>query len=355
MRRELRTAKIRILFILLFLLPGTLVHAEHGLTASQTRAMWGQYKISCIQQDGRVIDRQQQGISHSEGQGYGLLLAVLYDDRAMFDAIWRWTDDNLRARKDNLLPWAWGKRHNGQWGVIDYNNATDGDVLVAFALIRAAARWDVPEYRRQGVRLIEGMRSHLATTYQGRSYLLPSYYGFQNDEELVLNPSYQIFAAYRLFSQVDDKRFWDAILRDSFFLVGAATLGKKKLPADWVALNRKGIAPWGERAPFFGYEAIRVVLYLSWEKKPAFPEGLQELFAEFEKKGHLPATIDLLKDNASAEEASAGFYAVCARAAGKMGYEKLSRRLWAKSLEKAATEKEPYYSTSLLLLALSDV
>jgi len=339
----------------LFLLSVAVVHAQHGLTLSQTRELWGQYKTSCIQQDGRVIDWQQSGISHSEGQGYGLLLAVLYDDRTMFDTIWRWTDNNLRARKDNLLPWSWGKRSNGQWGIIDYNNATDGDILVAFALVRAAERWNVPDYRRQGVKLIEAIRSNLATTHQGRSYLLPSHYGFQNGTELVLNPSYQIFAAYRLFAQVDNKEFWDKIYRDSMFLTSSATFGKMKLPADWVALNKKGIAPWKERSPLFGYEAIRVMLYLSWERKPVFPEGLKELFVLYQHKGYLPATIDLLKQKVSSEEASGGFYAVCARAAEKMGNKKLSGQLWTKALKMAATEKNQYYSSSLLLMALPDV
>ncbi len=352
MRRTLQTAKV---FILLFLLWVAVAHAQEGPTSSRIEALWGQYKTAFIQQDGRVIDWQQKGISHSESQGYGLLLAVLCDDRKMFDTVWRWTDNNLQARKDYLLPWAWGKRHNGQWGIIDYNNATDGDVLVAFALIRAAARWDVPDYRRQGLKLVGAIRSHLATTYLGRTYLLPSYYGFQRDGELVLNPSYQVFAAYRQFAQVDDSEFWNRICRDSLFLSGAAAFGKMKLPADWVVLNRKGIAPWKERAPLFGYEAIRVILYLSWEKKPVFPEGLKGLFALYRQKGHLPATVDLVKDKTSPEEASAGFYAVCARAAARMGDMNLSRQLWTRALEKAATEKEQYYSTSLLLLAMHDV
>lgn len=351
MRPPLLIAKV---FLLLCLLSATVAHAQHGLNSSQIHQLWEQFKTVHIQHDGRVIDRQQKGISHSEGQGYGMLLAVLNDDRMMFDTIWRWTDNNLHARKDNLLPWAWGKRYNGQWGIIDYNNATDGDLLVAFALIRAASRWDAPDYRRQALKLIEAVRSHLSMTYQGRSYLLPSYYGFQKDTELVLNPSYQIFAAYRLFAQFDNKEFWDRIYRDSLSLVSTASFGKMELPPDWVALKKQAIAPWEERAPLFGYEAVRVMLYLSWEKRAAFPEGLKGLFALYEKNGHLPATIDLIKHEVSSEEASAGFYAVCARAAGKMGNKDLGRQLWKRALEKAATEKEHYYSMTLLLLALND-
>ena len=340
--------------LLLVLLTATGAHAGHGLDATRISRMWEQYKTAFIQQDGRVIDREQNGISHSESQGYGLLLAVLHNDREMFERIRRWTEHNLQARKDGLLPWAWGKRHNGQWGIIDYNNATDGDLLVAFALIKGAAKWQMPEYHRQGLKLVEALRSQLTVSWQDRSYLLPAYYGFQKDGQLVLNPSYQIFAAYRLFAKVDDRVFWDRIHRDSLALTAAATFGTMQLPADWVALNSTGVVPWEGGEPLFGYEAIRVLLYLTWERKPLFPAGLQELFTVYQLQGRLPATINLLKQEFSAEEASAGFYAVCGRAAMKTGNSELGRQLWHKALDKAALEHDRYYSMSLLLLALHD-
>ena len=340
------------IIILLLVLSGTAIHARQSSSAAQTNHLWEQYKATFIQSDGRVIDRQQRGFSHSESQGYGLLLSVLCNDRTMFDTILRWTNNNLQARKDNLLPWAWGKRHNGQWGIIDYNNATDGDVLVAFALIKAATRWNVPAYQAQGVKLVEAVRGYLSEEFDGRSYLLPAYYGFQKDNELVINLSYQVFAAYRLFALVDDKAFWDKIYRDSLYLSGRAVFGTMKLPSDWVVLHKTEIALWKERAPLFGNEAIRTMLYLSWEEKPEFPEGLMKLFTLYQQKGYLPAHIDLIKNEASTEEASAGFYAVYARAAEKSGQNSLSQKLWAKALEKAVNENELYYSMSLLLLAL---
>jgi len=40
------------------------------------------------------------GISHSEGQGYGMLLAVAADDRPTFDLLWGWTRAQLMLRND---------------------------------------------------------------------------------------------------------------------------------------------------------------------------------------------------------------------------------------------------------------
>ena len=229
---RLQLQAVRFVILLLLLLSTTPAHAGHGVGASETRQLWEEYKSAFIQSDGRVIDLQQQGLSHSEGQGYGMLLAVVNNDRATFDNILGWTRNNLQGRKDNLLPWSWGKRSNGQWGIVDYNNATDGDVLVAFALHSGAKKWNAPEYGRQALKLIEAIRHNLQTTYQNRLYLLPSYYGFQKDGELVLNPSYQIFAAYRAFALVDNKAFWESIYRDSLHLVDMANSGTIKLPAD---------------------------------------------------------------------------------------------------------------------------
>ena len=38
---------------------------------------WAAYRDRFVLADGRVVDDGNGGISHSEGQGYGLLLAVL--------------------------------------------------------------------------------------------------------------------------------------------------------------------------------------------------------------------------------------------------------------------------------------
>lgn len=322
------------------------------LSPARVNALWAGFKSGFIQNDGRVIDKNQSGISHSESQGYGMLICVLMNDKGTFDTIWRWTQDNLQSRKDNLFPWSWGKRHNGQWGVIDFNNATDGDILIAYALVKAATKWNVPAYKTGGLRIIEGIRSNLFVQYDGKSFLLPAYYGFQQDNGLVLNPSYLIFSAYRLFSEIEDKAFWNNIYRDSLYLIGKGTFGKWKLPPDWVVLRKSGIAIWEEKAPMFGYESIRTILYLSWEKSPVFPEGLNDLLKFHEKNGYLPVTVDLQKNLASLEEAPAGFYAIYARAAEKIGRKELSRQLWKKALEKAEYEKDSYYSMSLLLLAL---
>ena len=88
----------------------------YGFTPSVTaEPLWQYFKDQFISDDGRVIDTQQQQISHSEGQGYGMLLAVKFNDQATFKKLWRWSQDNLQIRKDRLFAWKFGRHESGQW------------------------------------------------------------------------------------------------------------------------------------------------------------------------------------------------------------------------------------------------
>ena len=70
----------------------------------------------------------------SEGIGYGLLLSVYNNDKATFDGIWKFAKRNLNQY--GLMPWLYDSSSN----VVDANNATDGDMDAALALIVANKR-----------------------------------------------------------------------------------------------------------------------------------------------------------------------------------------------------------------------
>src|SRR4051812_32573749 len=91
--------------------------------------LWPIFKSRFVLPSGRVVDTGNEGVSHSEGQGYGMLFAEANNDRACFEQLWRWTKRNLQVRPDRLLSWRW--RPVGTSGVADDpNNASDGDLLV---------------------------------------------------------------------------------------------------------------------------------------------------------------------------------------------------------------------------------
>jgi endoglucanase len=324
-----------------------------AVAQAQDPALWEQYKKTFFSGDARVIDYRQGHASTSESQGYGMLLATSYDDRKAFENLWHWTRSNLSVRNDNLLAWLWGKRANGNWEAIDLNNATDGDVLVAFALLRASRRWDHEKYKHGALRIIRALREKMAVTVRGKTVLLPAYYGFGEKEGIVLNPSYMIFPAYRMFSEVDDGEFWKKVYRDSLEISLEACFGARCLPADWIRVTEDGMAPAEQWPPRFGYDAIRTLLHLSWERKP-LPRGVGTALEAYRKYGYIPLWFDLKNWETSKEPALAGFYAIYSLAAEEAGDHKTSDRLLKEAKQSLLDEEKDYYSFSLYLLATID-
>jgi endoglucanase len=325
-----------------------LVPAER-LSAEATD--WAAYQRAFVAADGRVRDPNQNAISHSEGQGYGLLLAWMNDDRPAFDRILKWTADNLQVRRDSLLAWSWGRRPNGAWNVIDYNNASDGDILVAFALLKAARRWDHPPYREAGQRIVRDLRTHLGLSVDGLHLIAPAYFGFNSENGHSFNSGYLVLPAFDEFGKVDDEAFWKRVLTGSRHLLDQSVFSRLKLPADWVVLEKGRTRIDRTRSPFFGYEAIRVPLYLAWhgdrQRLAAFWDYLQFV----ESAGYLPQRVNLIDETVSADEAPAGFYAVMGLCAERIGRQPLAGHLLQKAAVKVAREPEDYFSNTLYLLA----
>ncbi len=314
---------------------------------------WNDYKANFISNDGRVIDYYQGKISHSEGQGYGLILAVLNSDRAAFDKIWGWTRDNLQVRKtDKLFCWSWGRRTNGKWQVIDYNNATDGDILIGWALYLAWEKWKEPRFKQSAREIISAIRTELTVSEQGKLFLLPGYYGFHDQDKIVINPSYLILKAFEDFSKCDSPPFWKTVAQSSKEFFKGLQFGQWSLPSDWAFFDRKAksFLPF-KRGPCFSFDAWRLFLYGAWVKEPALSKGFQYLFEYFEKNSYLPESVDLKRDRVSLKSASAGVYAALASYAQALGRKKAARKLFEVADSKVVHQGRDYFSASLYLLS----
>ena len=336
---------------MLFSITGACFVLMLSLTArAEALPSWERYKALFVAQDGRVIDYGQGQVTTSEGQGYGMLLSVYHDDRKTFDSIWTWSRSNLGVRKDSLMAWLWGRRPNNTWEVMDYNNATDGDTLIALALLKAAGRWHHDEYRQEAKLILRSIREKLSVSRSGRTYLLPGYFGFTDEDSVTLNPSYLIFPAYRLFAEVDDKAFWDRLHGDSLDLLKKASFGENRLPPDWLRLKGDIVEIDEQRSTRFGYDAVRVFLHLSWEKG-IMPGGLGHVLEIYRKKGYIPRWVDLKGGDISTNSAHAGIYAIYGLAARKAGDQKVSQDLLKEAATRLEDEGRDYYSYSLFLLS----
>jgi hypothetical protein len=59
--------------------------------------LWNAYATRFIDEQGRVIDPQGGNRTTSEGQSYALFFALADNDRARFDQVLKWTQNNLAA------------------------------------------------------------------------------------------------------------------------------------------------------------------------------------------------------------------------------------------------------------------
>jgi endoglucanase len=319
--------------------------------------LWERYKKTFITADGRVVDFAQGEASHSEGQGYSMLLAADYGDRDTFDKLWSWTGRNLAVRADGLLAWRWGRRLTGAWGVIDYNNATDGDLLVALALAKAGAKWNDPALTKSGLALARAVREQVLIPWVGRSYLLPGHFGFDFNGGFTLNPSYMVLPAFRLFANLDEggKKTWEKIHADAMYLISKSSFGRMQVPADWVVVDAEGqIRLHGDKSPYSGKEAVRVFLYVSFEKAPVFPPGLDAILSFYETQGYIPLQVNLAENEVALAKAPGGYYAVYAKASAAKGKDALAKKLFKAGREALDQEAKNYYSMVLYLLATSE-
>lgn len=95
-----------------------LLLAAFSVQAACTWPAWEQFKKDYISQEGRVIDPSDaRKITTSEGQSYGMFSALAANDRAAFDNILDWTQNNLAqgSLKERLPAWLWGKKENSKW------------------------------------------------------------------------------------------------------------------------------------------------------------------------------------------------------------------------------------------------
>ena len=311
---------------------------------------WSDFKDTFISPDGRVIDYCQKQISHSEGQAYGMLLAVVNNDQELFEKLWSWSKKNLQVRgNDNLLCWSWGRRPNGQWQVLEYNNASDGDLLSTFALLLAAEKWGKKEYHEEATKIAKSLVNDLLLRRDGRWFLLPGYRGFVHKDQLDLNPSYLIFSAFKKCSALEGP--WTELIQDSRRLLKKSLFSPLKLPADWVRYESGVVQLHPERGERFGYDAIRVPLYLAWEGMLKELPKWNNVLTLVDTLGYVPKYFDLKNVSVALDPAEAGFYAVFARTAFELGREKLGRQLMDEARKKLTSEPKNYYSHALFLLA----
>jgi endoglucanase len=268
---------------------------------------WEMFKQGFVEPDGRVVDTGQGRISHSEGQGFGMLFAVHYGDRAAFDSLWQWTQRSLQVRDDALLAWRWERER----GVTDRNNAADGDLLVAWALLRAADQWNQPDYAAAGKRIAQDIRGRLMRRVSHGLVLLPGMEGFEKPDGMTINLSYWVFPALPRLARADPAPEWEELARSGVKILGYSYFGRWRLPPDWLKLGER-VTPGGPSPERFGYDAMRIPVYLLWSRRDsdALMKPYRDFWGHFEGVRGLPAFTNLKDDSVDSNDAPQGVRAI---------------------------------------------
>ncbi|HPY39104.1 MAG TPA: glycosyl hydrolase family 8, partial [Thiolinea sp.] len=308
-------------------------------------ANWDEFQQQFITQDGRITDTGNSGISHTEGQGLAMLLSVQYNDQTTFDRIWYWTKSNLQVREDKLFAWSWSPSE----GVKDFNNASDGDLFIAWALSRAYSKWKSPEYLAASIEISQAIRGKLLRKTNRGIVITPGLVGFDSPEGQVINLSYWVFPAIDDLNAVDPSPQWSELKSSGTQLIKSARFGKWHLPPDWLLIGN-AVSPTKNNQ--FRYDAVRIPLYLIWGKvaNKELMKPFKDFWGSFKETEFLPSWTNLDNNTVGAYNASAGFHNIAKLA---LAYPQIETLELAKP-----SPSENYYSYMLTLftqLALDDL
>lgn len=254
-----KASALSLLFITSLLVP-TFARSE---AACSSWPLWQQFKTLYVSNDGRVIDAGTDArITTSEGQAYAMMFALAANDRAAFNTLLNWTENNLaQGHLDRNLPaWQWGHATDGQWRVLDNNAASDADVWLTFALSEAGRLWREPRYTQLGSTLSEHiLREEAMWAPKLGLTLLPAPRGFVEDSTWRFNASYLPLQVLRYLGATHDK-LWNDIADSSLRIIQAST--PRGFTSDWIEYRSDlGFITDRTTQGVGSYDAIRVYLW----------------------------------------------------------------------------------------------
>lgn len=223
---------------------------------------WQKFKAELVTDQGAVVHTDKNDVV-SEGQSYGMMLAVQNDDQATFDKIWHWTKTNLQPNQPQGL-FAWRAKLDGT--VLDSAYAPDAEEMIAIALFFAAHRWgdkDKPfNYSTQAREILNKM---LKQRNPSEAPITPdNYIRFTAGSDNWFNPSYFMPAFYRLFAVYTGERRWSGVAENTYVLIDKCLkeeYGNVQNGLVPDSCNKAGkLISWGRN---FFYDAMRVPYFIA--------------------------------------------------------------------------------------------
>ncbi len=239
--------------------------------ATQTWPLWKNYTERFVQKDGRMLGSSMDpDQSSSEGQSYGMFFALVANDQATFDQLWRWTKDNMAGANiaQNLPGWLWGKTPDGKWGVIDKNSASDADLWFAYALLEADRLWHKPAYGTDAQLILNNVEKTLIRNIPGLGKMvLPGPVGYEHPDQLWrFNASYMPLPLMRRFTRETPSSPWKEVAESTAKMFADKKMNPLGFVPDWIGYRatdvNKGMFVVDKFTNALGsYDAIRTYLW----------------------------------------------------------------------------------------------
>ncbi|WP_273859505.1 cellulose synthase complex periplasmic endoglucanase BcsZ [Photobacterium sp. GSS17] len=291
------------------------VLASQELANSCDWPQWEHFK-SVYMKQGRVIDGSDARlITTSEGQSYALFFALVANDKQAFSDVLDWTQTHLSGGDltARLPAWLWGRKPDGQFGVLDANPASDSDLWIAYSLAEAGRIWDNYYYQSLAYLLSSRILREETITLDGiGTVLLPAPEGFaQGNGEFRINPSYQPLQLVARMHSLYPQPEWASLYQSSTAML------MKTMPAgfspDWARLKGGQYSADAETGPVGSYNAIRTYLWAgmlddSVEEKARLVKAMQPMVKATIELQAPPREVNTVEGTYS-QSGSAGFSA----------------------------------------------
>ncbi len=264
---------------------------------------WKWYKDNFTLSSGLIQHRKGEehndNSSVSEGEGYGMLLAVIMNDQPMFDKIFAAANRHMWDNgAKSYHCWEW---ENG--GCKSSGAASDADLDIGLALVFADklqeyGYWDPSSagvsYKQRAMEVIGSIRQNMCR----EDYLLPgdTWGGDGLDSQ---NPSYYAVAWMKVFNQYQDQHDFTPVIDNCYDVLKKVPQYNKGQAPNWCSRNgshaSKGI---GENQMDMGYDGVRtpwrIAMDALWFDDPraiefcqnskntltAYDEGVNEVFIQ---------------------------------------------------------------------------
>lgn len=220
---------------------------------------WNTCKARFVTSGGRVRAAGNTDISHLEGKAWCLLLAARRGGRSTFDVVQSWTYIALAIRPD-AVP-SWRGRPGPRAGVDDDDNATDGDLNHAYAVVTAHQRCPDERYAEVARRVSADISRRAIRRIDQHRVLLLGSVGPDFASHVEGNPSCDAALALGALALAFHANGWAGRAQDGDVLLAEARFGLFALPPEWLRMARDGaaVAPVVGQSDWFVYDIVRVL------------------------------------------------------------------------------------------------